>query len=478
MRNFTHEQIEILVNNGFLMPGHFQPQHVYEDYENKKERAFSYLAGSPVIIGKSYFIRENNNFPTHLLKEYTIEVTQSFRPSMQDVFYIPSGLQDMNNFNENNPQLVEKLKEYIDLSQLYLDNELNAKEKIKTQLGLLEIFRQLFCIYVLDCYSSLSVTSDTFLKFYQQGLEYRTNFKTFNSSAFKSFNINEVDILSAVFENTEDLIVFENATLNTKVYFKRFHDIPVHVLPAWKQILIYKSWAGSYPQSPYFEKFKNNIRSYNYNATQTTIDLLELLNMYHFSLLKDTYLTILKNCNKPGLITYIEEQLKKHNCLPQSSETLIIKKDSYVIYNDTYHLSFNFFKSYVKNHVYAAQCLIAIVAKSFKLNELDCSRIHYSFVKDSDTVIFLIETLQPHTIEELSKKFLDYIKCVLLPEFLDDNTIKLLSTHPSNAYSRKLYEDDKNVMGKYLTLKDKFLLKQKMENKLVTKQSNEKVNKI
>lgn len=468
MRDFTNEELKLLVDNGYLMPIKSYHNQFYQD---KKDTAFFSLAGSPVPIEKQYFIRESKNFPIHLLKPYSIQVTKSFTQSMQDVYIVPSGIEDMINFNENNQQLVDKLKEYIELSEFYIHQELDSKENIKTQLHLLKLFRELYFIYIVDCYGSFSVTSDTFLKLYKQGQDYRTMFKKFNSPGLKLLKQSDVSILSSVFDNIEDLVLFEEATLNSKIHGKKFHNIPLHVVPLWKNILIYKAWAGSYQQSPYFEKFKKALLSSNYNMTaiQTSLDLLELLSVYEFSLLNNIYLTILKNCNKSALIEYIEEKLKNNNCLPEVSHTLIIKKESSVIYNDTFHLNFDFFKHHVKNHVYAAQCLIGIVEKSFKNEEKDCSKIHWLFVKDSGTIIFSIETIKPDSIETLSKKLVEYIHCVLSNEFLDEDMIKFLSKHSSNSYDRIKHEHNKFVTDKYLNIKNKFLLKGNLEKKLVNK---------
>lgn len=476
MRNFTNEEIKTLVDNGFIMPAS-EKYHIR--YYPKKTSKFAPV-GYPVIFDKNEFLKCNNDFPVTLLKEYHFTF-ESQGKYYHNSYLIPNGLQDLVNFNSDNVELFNKLQEWIALSELFILEETTGKKQQQIEIDLLKLFRELYFLYILDRKTNFSPTDNLFFDLFDNGQSYRHIIKKYIPHLFASFN-NQPDTFNIITETTENLILFEKfAIANTKEHHASFCNIRYNLLNLWSYLLEKKSLVGSYNiASPFYQNFKNALLHFNYNrcAIKDTIYLLEWLNPYDFSLLKDIYLELLKKSNKVALSNYVKEKLTLNNALPQLSQELVIKQVSSLVYKHTFTFDFSLIKSYVNDHLYAGQCLVAIVEKAFRENELDCSKVAWQHLKKDNVIIFLIETVQKNKTEELNKKLIIYMNTVLSPEFLDEAMVKLLCKHASNAYTRKDYENSKGVMSKYLNLKDKFLLKAKLEKKLVSKKSTEKIKKI
>lgn len=477
MRNFTNEEIKDLIINGFLMPA--GEKYYIQYYPNKVSKLAP--VGYPVLFDKKEFIKRNNTFPVTILKEYQLnfETPQRY---FNDNYLVPNGIQEFADFNLDNIELVNKFQEWVALSEIFILEQTTGKKQEQIESDLLKLFRELYYLYLMDRKAIFSPIDNLFFDLFENGQHYRHLVKKKTPKDFDTFN-NNPDIFSHIIDTTDDLVLFEKSAIaNTNKHHHSYYcSIRNSSLNLWNYLLYRKSILGSYKVvSPFYEQFRKVLFNSNYNrlAIKDTTLLLEWLDRYDFSLLQDIYLELLKKSNKVALSNYVKEKLTIHNALPQVSKQLVIKKVSSFIYKDIFTFDFSLIKSFVNDHLYAGQCLVAIVEKSFRENELDCSKLGWNHFTKENIIVFFIETVQEDKIDMLSKKLVGYMNVVLSPEFLDDDMIKLLCKHASNAYSRKEYEKDKKVMAKYFTLKDKFLLKEKLEQKLVSKNTNEKIKKI
>lgn len=478
MRNFTTEELKFLVDNGYLMPA--EEKYYKKGYPTKNKKQ-QHPVGYPILIDKEKFIEKNYNFPDIGLKLYNFKFVEHGN-CFKDFYLVPNGLQDMINFNKN-PELHTLLQKWIGLSEIFILENTTGEKEQQLEIDLLKLFREIYYLYIINRQLDLSPIHSLYFNLAEQGQYYREMLYKNFPKAFEDINHSNMPLLNSIIETSDDLIQFETSIIQNSQRrgYNSYCSIRIGMLQIWNTLLNYKSLKSSYKiESPFFHKFKEHLFSLKYNriSPDVTINVLEWLFLYDFSLIKDIYIKILQNSNKKPLNLFIEEKLKLHNCLPEVSKHLVRSQKTIIIYQELFSFDFGYIKTHVNNHVYAGECLVAIVEKAFREHEKNCSRVSWQHFDTENVVEFLIETLDQAMLPDLISTLISYINTALSPEFLDEPTIKLLCKHPSNAFSRKLYENDKKVMEKYLNLKDKIVLKNKLEKKLVPKKSTEKVKKI
>lgn len=476
MRNFNENELQYLVENGFLMPS--GAEYYISYYPGKEKKRYS-TVGFPVIMDKAEFIKSSKNFPSQIFKDYHFTIKNQGN-YYHDAFLIPNGLQEMIDFNIHNEALVNKLKEWIQLSEVYILEATKEKEEFEIELTLLRIFRELYFLYLQDIKTNISPINDKFFILHQNGSIHRQFLFSILPKNHALINNTSLPIFNSVLETTEDIILFENSAIFNKVKLPRFCNIPISILHLWNALITQKYGKSCYNEtSPFLKSFKKVLYDNYSRSIKDTIHILEWVNLYDFSVIKDIYIYFLTNSSKTSLIKYVEDKLKSHNALPEVSQELLVKQENSTIYNAKFYFNFNLIKTYVNHHIYAAECLMGIVQVSFEKEEPDCTRIEWRNIEESNTIVFSIETLQSDKVNTLNEKLISYINAVLSSEFLDNDMIKLLSKHSSNSYSRKRYEDNKEVILKYLHVKQKFVLKEHLDKKLTKKlKSTEKVKKI
>lgn len=477
MRNFTNQEIKFLVESGFLMP--LGKKISKNHYPSKKPRK-EYPVGYPLLIDKKSFINQNSNFPTCFLQKYDF-LNQEDEPNFSNFYLLPYGIQDMIDFNVDNHTLTKKLKEWINLSEIFILENTTEEQEQQLEIELLKLFREMYFLYLVDRKIVLSPVEKIFFELDDQGQTYRTILNKDFPKAFEDINHSSAPLLSSIIHTTDDLIHFENSVIENPSIANDFCSIRSGMLYLWADLLTYKSLNGSYHiESPFFHQFKDSLFRLHYNSISpdVTINVLEWLTYYDFSLLKDIFINILFNSNKIKLNTYIEDKLKLHNSLPDISPQLVLEKNHCIIYQENFSFNFGLIKNHVNNSLFAGESLIAIVEKAFLKDEKDCYRINYKRSATENIIYFSIEALSQSILHNLVSKLLVYIQVVLSPEFLDYDMITLLCKYGENSPIRKLHENDTNVMEKFLNVKEKTFLRNKLEKKLVPKKSTEKVKKI
>jgi hypothetical protein len=491
MKNFTNQEIAFLVENGFLMPEMDKYDIEWYLYPNKPIRikndsrdsfALTKLPlGYPVLVRAEKIIKKIPNFKLEWLKSYPL----SLNGKPIDLYMVPKGLEKLINFS-NSEELINKLNDWLDLSEKYVAENSDNNEMSQTEIDLLTTFRQLYFIYITLENKDISPISEVFLKNYEQGRRYRdclsTEFKKIHKSLISDNKFYE--LLANIFESEQDIILLEEEIL--KNHFDKYWGtrglcgIELPFAHLWYNILNQKYKGSSYKEiSPFLLKFRKTLYDYK-EKSRAAKDVKTIFNwmaIYDFSILKEDYLHFFNNSPKKEIIQFIEKKLKENNALPKVSSQLLIKEDVKTVYTNTLTFNFDLIKEKIANHILGAETLLAIVTKAFRESEKECTFISYEIFAKDGIFNFLIESLDINSTKELSEKLITYLNSVISSGFLTLDMIKELIKH-GNSLERRRYENDQKIMKEYIRINSTALLNKELDKELKTNVEKKKINKL